>query len=64
MLRDFLREHSWTHRETVQEGVEQGLEQGRLLACQSIEAIVQVRFPELLPSSLLIGRIWQSYRRF
>lgn len=48
MLRDILRENSWTYQETVQEGIEQGLEQGRLIARQSIETVVQARFPDLL----------------
>jgi predicted transposase YdaD len=50
MLRDYLREHSWTYQETVQEGREEGLEEGRVLTRQNIEAFVQKRFPTLLAS--------------
>jgi predicted transposase YdaD len=58
MLRDYLRENSWTYKQTVQEGIEQGLEkgleqgleQGRVLeARQNIELFVRKRFPALLP---------------
>jgi hypothetical protein len=46
MLRDYLREHSWTYQETVEEG----REEARTLTRQGIEAFVQKRFPSLLTS--------------
>jgi hypothetical protein len=55
VLKDYLREHSWTFKETLEEGREEGRvegrEEGRVEeARRNIEAFVQVRFPALLAS--------------
>jgi len=47
VLKDYLREHSWTFKETLEEGRVEGRVQE---VHSNIEAFVQVRFPALLAS--------------
>ena len=47
-MHDFLWENSWTYRQSVEQGIEKGLEKGIGKGiCESIERVVQARFPAL-----------------
>jgi hypothetical protein len=48
MIDEFLWENSWTYRQTVEQGIAKGEAKGLLVMRESIEDIVQARFPALL----------------